>query len=263
MFTIEFESEEELQREFETNLSAGGLLLSSLERPAEMSTIQLNLKLTEGGSFTTGATVVRLFEGAFAVSIEANPREILSTLTPGRDAASQEDATDREGLTSEKRASVWDRVRALPYAEKIILATKTDRSERAVLIQENDPQILYYLLKNPRITTEEVLRIARMTSISAMAADLIAKTTQWSTNQEIRSALVNNPRTGAVASVEAAAHAFGARDSTHSEEQRGEPASQAGSGENIIEPDWLTWRANVNDLKSTPPVSHRRCSHCI
>jgi plasmid stability protein len=195
-FSVEFESEEELQREFETNLSAGGLLLSSTEKPTEMSTIQLNLKLTEGGSFTTGATVVRLFDGAFAVSVEANPREILSSLTARPEAPAQEDATDDgEELTSEKRASVWDRVRALPYAEKIILATKTDRSERAVLIQENDPQILYYLLKNPRITTEEVLRIARMTSISAMAADLIAKTTQWSTNQEIRSALVNNPRT--------------------------------------------------------------------
>lgn len=195
-FTVEFESEEELRREFETNLSAGGLLLSSPERPAEMSAIRLNLKLTEGGSFTTGATVVRLFEGAFAVSIEANPREILSSLTARPDAPSQEDATDdREEPASEKRGSVWDRVRALSYAEKIILATKTDRSERGVLIQENDPQILYYLLKNPRITTEEVLRIARMTSISAMAADLIAKTTQWSTNQEIRSALVNNPRT--------------------------------------------------------------------
>ena len=34
-----------------------------------------------------------------------------------------------------------------------------------------------------------------MTSISAAVADLIAKTTQWSSNQEIRSAIVNNPRT--------------------------------------------------------------------
>ena len=38
-FTVEFESDEELRHEFETNLSAGGLFLSSTERPAEMSTI--------------------------------------------------------------------------------------------------------------------------------------------------------------------------------------------------------------------------------
>lgn len=195
-FIVEFESDDELRREFEANLSAGGLLLSStssIEQPVPMSTIQLNLKLKEGGSFVTTATVVRLFEGAFAVSIEANPQEILSNLTANSDALPKED--ERAESTAGKQTSVWDRVRALPYAEKIILATKTDRSERAVLMQENDPQILYYLLKNPRITTEEVLRIARMTSISALVADQIAKATQWSSNQEIRSALVNNPRT--------------------------------------------------------------------
>lgn len=195
-FTVEFESDEELRREFETNLSAGGLLLSSTERPAEMSTIQLNLSLSGGGSFMSSATVVRLFEGAFAVSIEANPQEILSRLIARPDESAQKDAKDEtEELTSEKRESVWDRIRAKPYSEKIILATKADRTERAVLIQENDPQILYYLLKNPRITTEEVLRIARLTSISVNVADQIAKTIQWSSNQEIRSALVNNPRT--------------------------------------------------------------------
>ncbi|HXU35398.1 MAG TPA: hypothetical protein VN937_03475 [Blastocatellia bacterium] len=204
-FAVEFDSEEELRREFEANLRAGGLFLPSTEKPAEMSTIQLNLRLSDGGSFATSATVVRLFDGAFAVSIEANPGEILSSLTTKASAFDETtvDEKKRDETTLDEKAevaagkqtSVWDRVRALSYAEKIILATKTDRSERAVLIQENDPQILYYLLKNPRITTEEVLRIARMTSISAMVADQIAKTSQWSTNQEIRSALVNNPRT--------------------------------------------------------------------
>lgn len=182
-FIAEFESDEELRREFETNLSAGGLFLSSTEKPSELSTIQLTLRLIDRGSFATSATVVRIFEGGFAVSIEANPQEILSSLT-----ASPE-------TTPGKSASVWDRIRAMSYPEKMILASKADRSERAALIQDNDPQLFYYLLKNPRITTEEVLRIARMTSISAAVADLIAKTTQWSSNQEIRSAIVNNPRT--------------------------------------------------------------------
>jgi hypothetical protein len=155
-----------------------------------LSTIQLNLRLNEGGAFAASATVVRLFEGAFAVSIDANPQEILSSLT------ATPEVPNKEGESAGgKPLSVWDRVRAMPYAEKIILAAKADRSERAVLIQDNDPQLLYYLLKNPRITTEEVLRIARMTSISATVADQIAKTAQWSGNQEIRSAIVNNPRT--------------------------------------------------------------------
>ncbi len=178
-FVIEFESEEELRREFETNLSAGGLFIRSEEKPAELSHIQLRLKFT--GETTITAMVVRLFDSAFAVSIDGNPDELLLKLTTATDAA--------------KQVNVWDRIRALTHAEKIILASKADRQERAVLAQDNDSQILYYLIKNPRITTEEVLRIARLTSISAQVADLIAKTSQWSSNQEIRSALVNNPRT--------------------------------------------------------------------
>ena len=189
-FIVEFESDDELRHEFEANLNAGGLFLSSMEQPAELSKIQLNMRLNEGGSFAASATVVRLFEGAFAVSIDANPQEILSSLTARPEAPHL-----KEESASGKQANVWDRVRAITYTEKIILAGKADRSERAVLIQDNDPQILYYLLKNPRITTEEVLRIARVTSISAAVADQIAKTAQWSSNQEIRSALVNNPRT--------------------------------------------------------------------
>jgi hypothetical protein len=186
-FAVEFETDEELRQEFEANLSAGGLFLCSTARPPEMSPIKITLRLGDGGSFETTATVVRLFESAFAVSIDANPHQILSALTTRPEA--------KEEPTAGKSASVWDRIRAMPDPEKIILAGKADRSERSVLIQDNDPQLLYYLLKNPRITTEEVLRIARMTSISAAVADQIAKTTQWSANQEIRSAIVNNPRT--------------------------------------------------------------------
>ncbi|MEW6209143.1 MAG: hypothetical protein AB1631_12305 [Acidobacteriota bacterium] len=180
-FVIEFESEEELRREFAANISAGGLFIQSGEKPAEMS--QLRLRLKFAGETTTTATVVRLFDAAFAVSIEGNPDELLSQLLT---KPKEDDA---------KNVNVWDRIRSLTHAEKIILAAKADRQERAVLAQDNDSQILYYLLKNPRITAEEVLRIARLTSISAQVADLIARTTQWSSNQEIRAALVNNPRT--------------------------------------------------------------------
>ena len=93
-----------------------------------MSTIQLNLTLSEGGSFATSATVVRLFEDAFAVSIDANPREILLSLTARLEAPHEEEET-----AGGKPPSVWDRVRAMTYAEKMILASKADRSERAVL----------------------------------------------------------------------------------------------------------------------------------
>jgi hypothetical protein len=63
------------------------------------------------------------------------------------------------------------------------------------LIQDNDAQVIFSLLKNPRISTEEVIRIARSPLLSSIAAELISKTTIWASNSEIRAALVHNART--------------------------------------------------------------------
>lgn len=184
---IEFETEEELQSEYKNNLSAGGLCFPAEVRLAEFSSINLVLKLSGRGQTVVPATVVRQMDGALAVSIEESPEKIVSALKAA--PATEEAAPHR------KEQNAWDRVRDLSRTEKLLLAPKADRSERAVLMQENDAQVLYSLLKNPRITTDEVARIARSSLLSSVTADLISKTTQWTTSADIRIALVHNPRT--------------------------------------------------------------------
>jgi hypothetical protein len=184
---VEFESEQELKLEYENNLSAGGLCFPSDVKLPELSSIMLTLKLSGQGEIVVPATIVRQMDGALAVAIEESPGKMLAALNacPTAEAA----------LPQRKEQNPWDRVRDLNRTEKLLLAPKADRSERAVLIQENDAQVLYSLLKNPRITTDEVARIARSSLLSSVTADLISKTTQWSTSIEIRAALVHNPRT--------------------------------------------------------------------
>jgi hypothetical protein len=79
--------------------------------------------------------------------------------------------------------------------QKIILATKADRTERAFLLQDNDPQVLSSLLKNPRITLEEVVRVAKSAFLSYQTAEVIMKTGQFMASVEVRIALVHNPKT--------------------------------------------------------------------
>jgi len=136
---------------------------------------------------TVPATVVRRLEGATAVAFEEKPEVILAALLA-------QSATG-DAATRPVEQNAWDRVRALSRNEKLLLAPKADRSERAVLAQDNDAQVLHALLRNPRITLEEVVRVARSTLLSAVSAELIVKTAQWSASAEIRSALVSNPRT--------------------------------------------------------------------
>jgi hypothetical protein len=184
---VEFESESEFRDEHKANLLAGGLRIPTTEDLPEFAAIQLILKLNGGGEATVAAMVVRRFDGAIAVAIEGKPEAILAALL-ARPAAGGT-------ATRQVEQNAWDKVRALSRIEKLILAPKADRSERAVLAQDNDAQVLHALLRNPRITLEEVTRIARSTLLSAVTAELIAKTAQWSASAEIRSALVGNPRT--------------------------------------------------------------------
>jgi hypothetical protein len=196
---VEFETEEELHSEYRNNISAGGLSLSTDTSLSEFTPIQLTLKLLGRGQITVPAMVVRLFEGAIAVAIEANPEDILTALNSEPVAAVVEAAREKDpeekDSSPEKEQNTWDRVRNMSRNEKLMLASKADRAERAVLGQDNDAQVLFYLLKNPRITIEEVSRIARSPLLSSITADLIAKTTQWSSNPDIKAALVSNPRT--------------------------------------------------------------------
>jgi hypothetical protein len=176
---VEFESDDELDAEYASNLAAGGLFLPTTASLAEFTPLELTIRLDGGGETTVRATVVRRLPSGIAVAIEGAPEAIVAALRPQQ--------TEREGTT-------WDRVRALTRNEKLLLAPKAERSERQLLAQENDPQVLYALLRNPRITSEEVSRIAKSPYLSAQAADLIAKTPQW-TSLDVRLALVHNPRT--------------------------------------------------------------------
>jgi hypothetical protein len=186
-FLLEFENEDELKIEYDSNIAAGGLFFQTASQLAEFTPIQLTLKLIGGGQMIISATVVRAMGTALAVSIEAKPELIWSTLTTKISEENQN--APRTEVNS------WDKIRNLSRVEKLLLAPKADRSERQVLMQDNDAQVIFSLLKNPRITTEEVIRIARSPMLSSIAAELITKTTIWASNSEIRAALVYNART--------------------------------------------------------------------
>jgi hypothetical protein len=94
----------------------------------------------------------------------------------------------------ERRAPI-DELRAMPRSEKLILATKADRPTRALLMRDVDPQVIYYLCKNPRITLDEIAEIAKLGTISGPVADLIAMSSQWIQSEQVRLNLVQNPKT--------------------------------------------------------------------
>ena len=185
-YLLEFESEEEIREEHRTSLSHGGLRLISGEKPALFSKVEVTLRGPLGAETVVTGTVVAPLPDGVALAIEGNADGILEALLATPPA---------EPEPAEKDGSNWDRLRGLSRTEKLLLAPKADRTERLVLVQDNDPQVLYSLLKNPRITLDEVVRIAKSAYLTYQTAELILKTTQWAANLDVRVALVHNAKT--------------------------------------------------------------------
>ncbi len=185
-FVVEFESEEELAAEERANLAVGGLVVASPEPLPALTPVALTLRLEGGGEATLEARVVATLPEALALHLEGDPVEILATLR-----AVPANAGEEEGA----RTTLWEQLRGMTPPQKILLAPKADRITRALLIQESDPQVLFALLKNPRLSIDEVVRAAKSSFLSFQAAELILKTNPWFSNLDVRVALVHNPRT--------------------------------------------------------------------
>jgi hypothetical protein len=91
--------------------------------------------------------------------------------------------------------TLFDQVRRLQPSAKFRLALKADQTTRAVLLQDNDRRILLALCKNPHITGDEILRIARNTQVLSNTLEYIIRNPQWVGREEIRYAVVVNPKT--------------------------------------------------------------------
>ena len=190
-FTAEFENEQELRDEHRVNLSFGALRLLTAESIALHTALLVTLRGPWAGEINVRATVVAVLADGIALAVEGNPDEILARLLvrPVVDTAAN------EVEPPEKSQSTWDRVRGFSQMEKILLAVKADRTERAFLLQDNDPRVLLSILRNPRLTVDEVVRLAASSFLTYQIAEVIMKTGQWMANLDVRLALIRNPKT--------------------------------------------------------------------
>lgn len=198
-FTLVFESEDELRAEHATNLAQGALRLPTAEPVPLYTTMSVTLRGPWGGESMVRATVVALLGDALALGIEdytdASMEELLArpAAVVEEPDTTQPAAADDDG--GEKKQTVWDRVRGLSQMAKILLAVKAERSERALMLQDNDPRVLLSLLRNPRITIDEVGRMARSPFLNYQIADVIMKSPLWMASLDVRLGIVNNPKT--------------------------------------------------------------------
>jgi len=119
---------------------------------------------------------------------------------------SQEIEEEPENKTPEFLKSLRDTIRGMPITEKLLLAVKADFLERRVLMQENNPKVHEFLLRNVRITEREIAWMARNPSSPMQTILTIANHREWMSSDAIRAAILTNPKTPAVFVIERIPH---------------------------------------------------------
>ena len=110
----------------------------------------------------------------------------------GPAAAAEEAET---GGAPQEKASTLQKIAAMTVAQRMGLAMKGTREERAILIRDPNKIVAVAVLSSPKVTESEVSSIARMPNVSDEILRMIATTRAWMKNYDVVLGLVKNAKT--------------------------------------------------------------------
>lgn len=201
---LELAGAEAVRAFFQAAKKDTGFLLPLPESPKLFEVMSMRAVCGESFRLDFEARVIQAFErpgpdGApFLVAFQ------LEGWNPGRDAeltrklsqapssaGSDDEVAEGEVLGS----SPIFRIKSMNPNERMRLAAKAGRTERAILVRDTSAQVLLGLLGNPRLDGEDVLHIVRSTHANALILSRVAEDRRWSQNPEVRNAVVRHPKT--------------------------------------------------------------------
>jgi hypothetical protein len=118
----------------------------------------------------------------------AGPAEVDQPMVDTSAAPEAVDGHEDEGGAAQ-------RIARMNIAQRLGLAMKGSREERAVLIRDPNKIVAVAVLSSPKITETEIESIAKMASVSDEILRIIANTRQWMKRYAVMAALARNPKT--------------------------------------------------------------------
>jgi hypothetical protein len=94
-----------------------------------------------------------------------------------------------------RRETLMQRLAQMTVLERLMLAIKGGRSERAMLIRDPNKLVQRSVLQSPRLTDAEVELFAAMTNLSVDVLRIISGMRVFMKNYAIVKNLINNPKT--------------------------------------------------------------------
>ncbi|HEY8517940.1 MAG TPA: hypothetical protein VIS07_20710 [Candidatus Binatia bacterium] len=126
---------------------------------------------------------------------DAQDPEVAAVLE-GRDQIRIEEDMVAEGApASPARESLFQRIRKMPVPKRVKLALTGNKEVRTILARDPVKLVQACVLRNPRITLEEALAMAKNRSLPGELLRIIADEKEWVRHYSVRLALVQNPKT--------------------------------------------------------------------
>lgn len=219
---VTYASAADFLADYRSQIERGGLLVRVVPDPVPQrgATIDLEIATPIGGA-RLAAQVIQVLAGAgVAVTVDAAalaglvaragaardrpgapPRHEIAADGDADPADADARPTDGEagptegGDAGEAHPAARGRPLDASLAKKIQHALHGDKSQRTALMREHNKMIHGYVVRNPQIQLDEVVAIARMTTVSADVLVFIAGRREWAERPEVAAALVRNPRT--------------------------------------------------------------------
>jgi uncharacterized protein YndB with AHSA1/START domain len=204
-YRVTYARRDDLQRDLDTQIARGGLYVMA-PPPAELAygaRCTLEIVAPDGGAVSLEGEVLAVTPGhGLALAIDARSIESVRALlaSSGSDdpggagtrhervdaSAAPKPAAPAEGVLG------WD---ALPLTEKMRLAQHGGRDERAAALRDKVRTLHPHVLKNPRISIEEVVALARNPQAAPELLKLVAERPEWMGRAQVAEALARNPKT--------------------------------------------------------------------
>jgi len=113
---------------------------------------------------------------------------------PG-DPQPNDELTGDRAIGADERRSLEAKISAMTVPEKVELASKGNREVRKILSKDASTMVARAVIGSPMLSEEDVVAFASSSLTNEEILRAIADNRQWTSNRQVVSAIVQNPRT--------------------------------------------------------------------